>query len=36
MQDIQKHVPEHGRDDLRETIETIQESLRETRFHVFL
>ncbi|KAL5258613.1 hypothetical protein ACHWQZ_G009179 [Mnemiopsis leidyi] len=28
LQDIQKHVPEHGRDDLRETIETIQESLR--------
>ncbi|XP_063679750.1 pleckstrin homology domain-containing family G member 7-like isoform X3 [Bolinopsis microptera] len=28
LQDIQKHVPEDGRDDLRETIEAIQESLR--------
>lgn len=27
FQDIQKHVPENGRNDLRDSIETIQESL---------
>jgi hypothetical protein len=32
-QDIQKHVPEEGRDDLRETIEAIQESLRKSHSH---